>query len=137
MARPKKIETAQELDKHIDNFIDKCEKQGIIPSDWELMKFLDISVTTLETYEKEGHSEEDRERGTYKGYSQPLKKLIKYRESRLLKQLETTKGNNTAAIFQLKQAKNGGYIDVPTDTSNSNATLTLKIEGVGGIEAFR
>lgn len=137
MARPKKIQTAQELDKHIDNFIEKCEKHGVIPSDWELMKFLDISVTTLECYEQEGRTEEEKESGRYKGYSTPLKKLIKYRESRLLKQLEATKGNNTAAIFQLKQRKNGGYVDVPTDTSNSNATLTLKIEGVGGIEAFR
>lgn len=137
MARPKKIESPKELDRHIDNFIEMCEKQGVIPSDWELMKFLDVSVTTLETFEKEGHTEEEREKGTYKGYSQPLKKLVKYRESRLLKQLETTKGNNTAAIFQLKQKKNGGYVDIPTDTSTANSTLILKIEGVGGVEAFK
>jgi len=137
MARPKKIDSPEELDRHIDNFIDKCEKSGIIPSDWELMKFLDISVTTLECYEREGRTEDEKERETYKGYSTPLKKLVKYRESRLLKQLEATKGNNTAAIFQLKQSKNGGYVDIPTDTSNSNATLTLKIEGVGGIDAFK
>lgn len=137
MARPKKIETVEELDKHIDNFIEMCEKRGIIPSDWELMKFLNVSATTLETYENEGHNEEDREKGTYKGYSQPIKKLIKYRESRLLKQLETTKGNNTAAIFQLKQKKNGGYVDIPTDAGNNSATLTLRVEGVGGMEAFK
>lgn len=137
MARPKKIENPAELDKHIDNFIEMCEEKGIIPSDWELMKFLNISVTTLETYENEGHNEEDRERGTYKGYSIPLKKLVKYRESRLLKQLETTKGNNTAAIFQLKQKKNGGYVDVQQEVHSGSATLTLKIEGVGGVEAFR
>lgn len=137
MARPKKIESVKELEKHIDNFIDMCEEKAIIPSDWELIKFLDISVSTLENYEAEGKTEEDRERGTYKGYSAPLKKLTKYREARLLKQLEATKGNNTAAIFQLKQKKNGGYVDIPTDYNNNNATLTLKIEGVGGIEAFK
>lgn len=137
MARPKKIENVKELDKHIDNFIEMCEENAMIPSDWELMKFLNISATTLECYETEGRTEEERERGTYKGYSNPLKKLTRYREHRLLGQLEATKGNNTAAIFQLKQKKNGGYVDIPTDTGNNSVTLTLKIEGVGGIEAFK
>lgn len=136
MGAPRKIESAEMLDKHIDNFIAMCEEHGEIPSDHALCKFLSVSPTTLECYINEGRTEEERERGTYKGYSVPMKKLVNYREHRLLRMIESSKGNNAGAIFQLKQKKNGGYTDAPVQ-QESNASITLKIEGVGGVEAFQ
>lgn len=136
MGAQRKIESPEMLDKHINDFIDKCEKGEEIPSDYALCKFLSISPTTLECYMTEGRTEDERERGTYKGYSIPMKKLINYREHRLLRMIESSKGNNAGAIFQLKQKKNGGYTDAPVQ-QESNASITLKIEGIGGIEAFQ
>lgn len=136
MGMAKRIESAEELEKHIEGFIKDCEENKKIPSDYALCKYLSISPTTLERYYQEGITEEEKEKETYKGYSKPLKKLQLFREHRLLQQLETSKGNNTSAIFQLKQKKNGGYMDAPIQ-AETNASITLKVEGVGGIEAFR
>ena len=41
-----------------------------------------------------------------------------------------------AAIFQLKQPFNGGYVE-STQQVDQGATVTLKIEGVGGVDAFK
>lgn len=131
MSRPRSVESAEILDKYIDDFVQKCEKDNIIPSDYELLGFLNISASTLERFQRGG-----KEGETYHGYDAPFKKLKAYREHRLLRQLEASRGNNTAAIFQLKQAKNGGYTDNPI-TTGEQATITLKIDGVGGVDAFK
>ncbi len=133
MGRVRCVESAELLDKYMEEFIAMCEKDDKIPSDYELMRFLNVSPTTLDVYRKGGEKEGD----TYYGYQAPFKKLLSYREHRLLRQLEHSKGNNTAAIFQLKQPKNGGYTDNPITTGEQGATVTLKIEGVGGIDAFK
>lgn len=132
MPKLKTVKDSQTLDAFMEDFIRMCEKEDKIPSDWALQKFLCVSPATLDRYRRGGKEETD----TYYGYDEPFKKLLAYREHRLLRQLEQSKGNNTAAIFQLKQAKNGGYTDNPIVTGEQ-ATLTLKIEGVGGIEAFK
>lgn len=136
MGAQRKIETPEMLEKHINDFIAKCEETGEIPSDYALCKFLSISPTTLDRFKYEGIDEEERKRGTYKGYSMPLKKLKLFREHRLLGRLEASNGKDTGAMFQLKQEKNGGYTDAPVQ-QESNASITLKIEGVGGVEAFQ
>lgn len=133
MSKPRKVQSAEILDKYMDDFIQMCEREGMIPSDYELMRFLSVSPTTLDVYRKGGEKASD----AYYGYQAPFKKLTLYRENRLLKQLEKSKGNNTAAIFQLKQAKNGGYTDNPITTGEQGATLTIKVEGVGGLDAFK
>ena len=50
MGAQRKIETPEMLEKHINDFIAKCEETGEIPSDYALCKFLSISPTTLECY---------------------------------------------------------------------------------------
>ena len=131
MANTRKIESAEMLDKHIKEFIKYCENSSVIPSDWELCKFLNISPSLLSNYQR---GEEAGE--TYKGYNVPLKRLQQFREHRLLELLERDPKASTAAIFQLKQQKNGGYTDAP-QAGDSSATVTLRIEGVGGVEAFK
>lgn len=74
---------------------------------------------------------------TYYGYDAPLKRLQQFREHRLLTILEHDPKSGTAAIFQLKQTKNGGYTDSPINTGDQGATITLRIQGVGGADAFK
>lgn len=132
MSRPRSVESAEKLDKYIDGFIQMCEDDCKIPSDFELSKYISVSPATLERFQRGG-----KEGETYHGYDEPFKKLKAYREHRLLRQLEASKGNNTAAIFQLKQVKNGGYTDNPIVTGEQAPTLKLIISGVGGEEAFK
>lgn len=127
MANTRKIDSAEMLDKHIKDFTEWCTKNGEIPSDYNLCKFLSVSASTLDRY-KAGE-------GTYKGYDEPLKNLKKFREHRLLAMLEGNPKLSAAAIFQLKQPFNGGYQE--SQAVDQSATITLKIEGVGGVEAFK
>lgn len=127
MANTRKIDSPEMLDKHIKDFTEWCTKNGEIPSDYNLCKFLSVSASTLDRY-KAGE-------GTYKGYDEPLKNLRKFREHRLLAMLEGNPKLSAAAIFQLKQPFNGGYQE--STAVDHSATVTLKIEGVGGVEAFK
>ena len=131
MANTRKIESAELLDIHIKDFVNYCQDTCAIPSDWELCRFLNISPSLLSNYQR---GEEAGE--TYKGNNVPLKRLQQFREHRLLELLERDPKSSTAAIFQLKQQKNGGYTDAP-QSGDSGATVTLRIEGVGGVEAFK
>lgn len=128
MPNTRKIENPEMLEFHIKKFIHHCENTGEIPSNYNLCKFLSISASTLERYE--------RGEGTYKGYDAPLKNLRQFREHRLLSMLEGDPKRAAAAIFQLKQSFNGGYTESPI-SQDAGATVTLKIEGVGGAEAFK
>jgi hypothetical protein len=42
----------------------------------------------------------------------------------------------TFAIFNLKQPMNGGYTDKPLSAAG-NTEVVVKLEGVGGSEAFK
>lgn len=132
MANKKKIDSPQKLDLFITQFIEKCQNESLIPTDFELCKYLQISPATLERYGRGGE-----EGDTYHGYDVPLKRLQQFREHRLLTILEHDPKSGTAAIFQLKQTKNGGYTDSPLNTGDQGATITLKIQGVGGADAFK
>ena len=64
-----------------------------------------------------------------------VKKLIAYREDRLVKELEKSRTTSSNVIFQLKQPKNGGYQDV--QQVDSSAQVTIRIDGIGGLESFK
>ena len=131
MARPRKIENAEELSQHIDEFIKKCDAGEIeSPTDYRLAQFLGISVDTLYRYYTDGRDDEDRV--IYKGFGKPLKKLIAYREDRLCRMMEANPRLVTPAIIQLKQNKNGGYTDKQVAESNGTMALNVSISGASG-----
>jgi hypothetical protein len=133
MPRPKKIKTPDDLDNLIDEFIALCENSGMIPSDYQLTKFLDISPATLDRYynARDNYNADKGQDNIYKGFDVPLKKLIQYREDRLLQQLEGNPKLTAGAIFQLKQAHSGGYVDRPVnDNSNATVDITVKLDGL-------
>ena len=131
MANKRKVSDLKQFEFYIEEFIKTCEREHMKPSDHNLRIFLNVSQSTLDRYyrgEKAGE--------TYKGYDEALKNLISYREHLLTSKLDEKGSNVAGAIIQLKQPKNGGYTDVPAITSGG-ATLTLKIDGVGGLDAFK
>ena len=131
MANKRKVTDLNQFEFYIEEFIKKCETESMKPSDHNLRIFLNVSQSTLDRYyrgEKAGE--------TYKGYDEALKNLISYREHLLTSKLDEKGSNVAGAIIQLKQPKNGGYTDVPAITSGG-ATLTLRIDGVGGLDAFK
>ena len=125
MAQTRKVESAEKLMKYIDDFIKYCEENDEIPSNYNLCKFLAATLSRYEAGE-----------GNYRGYEIPFKNLRQYREHRLLTMLEGDSKKAAAAIFQLKQPFNGGYVE-STQQVDQGATVTLKIEGVGGVDAFK
>ena len=99
----KKIASPEALEKLIQGFVNHCEITGEIPDDYNLCKFLDISIPTLDRYYMGKDS--------YKGFDSPLKSLVAYREHRELKRAEEDPRQITGSIFRLKQKRWGGYTD--------------------------
>lgn len=131
MANKRKVSDLEQFEKYIEDFIKRCESEGMKPSDHNLRIFLSVSQATLDRYYKGKAAGE-----AYAGYDDVLKNLIAYREHLLTSKLDEKGSNVAGAIIQLKQPKNGGYTDVPA-ISSGGATLTLKIDGVGGLDAFK
>ena len=123
MARPRKIQTAEELDEKIREFIELVSSGKIDkPTDYRLLEFLDISYTTLENWQNDTEN--------YKGYLDVLKKLERYREHYWLTVADNEK-KATFAIFNLKQKKNGGYTD-KQEIEHKDLKIDIKINGANG-----
>lgn len=123
MARPRKIQTAEELDEKIREFIELVSSGKIDkPTDYRLLEFLDISYTTLENWQNDTDN--------YKGYLDVLKKLERYREHYWLTVADNEK-KATFAIFNLKQKKNGGYTD-KQEIEHKDLKIDIKINGANG-----
>ena len=119
--KPRAIESAEQLAQKVDEYIAKNtldNETGVVPpTDYDLCKFLGISSSTLNNYQ--------RDVDTYPGYLEALKKLVDYREQYFVTlSLKNPKAAG-AAIFALKQAKNGGYVDKPVVNVEARE-LTIK-----------
>jgi hypothetical protein len=109
--KPRKIKDADHLARVVDDYINyniSCNQGDNIklPTDYDFCTFAGIGISTYYQYQ------EDKE--TYKGYTEALKKLTAYRESFFSELSIRNPKASGAAIFQLKQRKNGGYEDKPT-----------------------
>lgn len=145
MGKQRKVSDLKTFEKYIKDFINRCETEDMKPSDYNLRKFLGISQSTLDRYYRGDKATgvakvRDRKTGemvnAYHGYDEVLKDLISYREHYYATMLDQRGANVAGAIIQLKQLKNGGYTDSPVAVQG-NATLTLRVEGVGGMDAFK
>jgi hypothetical protein len=108
--QPRKIKDAEHLARVVDDYINyniSCNTGDNIklPTDYDFCKFAGIGISTYYQYQ------EDKD--TYKGYTEALKKLTAYRESYFSELSIRNPKASGAAIFQLKQRKNGGYADKP------------------------
>lgn len=149
MGAKKKIESAADFQVKISEFIRYCEENDTAPTDYLLWNFLGLKPSQFDAWAKykmpdgkpfgsEIANEEKRKKVVEEDkrrVDDAIKSLTAFREDRLVRQLEASRNANTNAIFQLKQAKNGGYQDV--QGNDTNASVTIKIDGIGGLEAFK
>lgn len=149
MGRQKTIKSAEDFAAKVLDFIGVCEDSGQSPTDYALWQFLGVSASEWDSLSKgldrdgrawpnRAKSEEERKRAEEtdkREAGDAVKRLVAYREDRLVKKLEESRNVNGNTIFLLKQAKNGGYQD--TQQAEVGGTVTVKIDGVGGLESFR
>lgn len=145
----KKIACAADFSRHINDFILKTQKEEIAPTDHALWSYLGVKPSEFEQLAKgkdpmgnpwehhcktEEEEKVERERDKTEA-DDAMKKLVAYREDRLVKELEKSRTTSSNVIFQLKQPKNGGYQD--TIQTDSNSQVTIRIDGIGGLESFK
>ena len=123
MARPRKIQTAEELSEKLREFMALVSSGEIDkPTDYRLVEFLNVSPDTLERW--------NNERDNYVGYAEQLKKLEMFREHYWLTQADNS-SRATFAIFNLKQRKNGGYTD-KQEIEHKDLKIDISINGTKG-----
>ena len=122
--RPPKL-SVEEFTELIDGFIGVCRQDlDIIPSDYALLEYIrqnspvSISPRTLDSYYTD----------TARGYCDALKKLIAYREHRLLQRMQDNPRETSACIFTLKQTRSGGYIDKQQVAGNGEIEVVVKLD---------
>ncbi len=122
--RPPKL-SVEEFTALIDGFISLCRQDiDIIPSDYALLEYIrqnspvSISPRTLDSYYAD----------TERGYCDALKKLIAYREHRLLQRMQDNPREASGCIFTLKQARSGGYVDRQQVAGNGEIEVVVKLD---------
>jgi hypothetical protein len=122
--RPPKL-SVEEFTALIDGFITHCRQDlDIIPSDYALLEYIrqnspvSISPRTLDSYYTD----------TSRGYCDALKRLIAYREHRLLQRMQDNPRETSGCIFTLKQARSGGYIDRQQVAGNGEIEVVVKLD---------
>lgn len=116
VGRPLKFETPQVLEDKINEYFDKCEKNGTKPFITELAYHLDTSRETLREYKERPE------------YVDSIKKALTRCEMALEQNLIEGKVNPTGSIFNLKN--NYGWKDkTETDvTSGGKAIMIMPSE---------
>jgi hypothetical protein len=122
--RPPKL-SADEFSELIDGFIAHCRQDlDIVPSDFALLEHIrqnspvSISPRTLDSYYTD----------TSRGYCDALKRLIAFREHRLLQRMQDNPRETSGCIFTLKQARSGGYIDRQQVAGNGEIEVVVKLD---------
>lgn len=127
-----------ELEEGIERCIRHCAETGEAPVAFVLHKFLDLPEEELAAYLEEG------ERAMRGELPKTAPLMRRFRAARKWDEFKTFYWLNIAqkepknasfAMFNLKQAENGGYNE--KEAKAERATLTLRLEGVGGAEGMR
>lgn len=123
--RARLSEEAKMFNAKVDEFIALVEDGTYeVPTDYNLMRFLDIKTKQLRYY---------REKSDQHGYRDGFDKLKMFREDFWVKK-SLDKATQTSAIFQLKQPMNGGYMD---KQERSTDPIEVKISINGCENAFK
>jgi hypothetical protein len=122
--RPPKL-SVDEFSALIDEFIAHCRQDlDIIPSDYALLEYIkqhsavSISPRTLDSYYTD----------TSRGYCDAIKRLIAYREHRLLQRMQDNPRETSGCIFTLKQSRSGGYIDKQQQAAGGEIEVVVKLD---------
>lgn len=121
----KKAEDAQNwagLEKDYQALADRILNSACFPDEAGLRIHLDLSHESYRSYQ------EDPDYEKVFNWAQDM------RESWAARRMAADPKSSSSYLAILKQSGNGGWVDRKTDTDNK--TLTLKVAGVGGEEAF-
>lgn len=127
MARPRKIENAEDLQRHIDAYFNSVDRETDFYTWPDMLLFLSVTQTTVDRW----LSDTD----TYPGYAD----VIKFAQLKLQSQMEKiglVDGKKTGMIaFMLKQKHYGGYTDKPISAADS-INVNVNLQGMGHKDAF-
>lgn len=127
-----KYKTAKEFSEAIDAFIAGCE-QGSIPrpTDYRFCVFAGIEPAELDILYL-GAAPDEEHAELYREFSSELKKLVRYREDRLIGVIADNPKATSAAVFLLRQKRNGGYTDKKSDDAPGELRINLSLKGADG-----
>jgi hypothetical protein len=129
IARPVKNELEEFITK-LDAFMSYCDTNDVDPTDYQLIKFLNISPRTLMRYRasdrddnKTDNSDDtgdvSEENRTYKGFGTALKKIDLFREDFAIRQVKENPKLTGHVAMKLKQQHWGGWVDTAKDENKS------------------
>lgn len=114
----------------VDEYITGCEADNTFPDEAGMRLYLGISKRTMERMVSEKESPE-----TWRDFREVFDYAKDKRESFLVRRMTSDNKAAQGCLNALKQAANGGYIDRPVDSGKIE--LTIKAEGIGGMEMFK
>ena len=128
MPRPKgsvnrPYKSPEELRGKMEEYFRDMEAQDEFPDEAGMRLALNCGHEVWQAYQED------------EAYRKVMDWAVDMRESWLSRALLRNPRNAQAYLNALKQPKNGGWVDRKTDSGDR--TLRLKIDGVGGEEAFR
>lgn len=128
--------SAEELEQAVNDFFAMREEQQSFPDEPGMIVFIcDRFGISFGTYRRYNENDSEDEENIYKEHAQILTRARLLRESWLCTRMATDNKAAQGCLNNLKQPKNGGYIDKPSNDAGA-ATITLRIDGVGGSAAF-
>ena len=125
---PKKKYSPEELRAKIDEFLEKCKKDGTPPLLPQMLLYLGIGRSTVYAWCSDKCDE-------HLEYQDVFEYAQLNREGYLLGRMVSDNKLAQGCLNALKQAENGGYVDRPVDTGENKVTINLI--GVGGAEAAK
>lgn len=120
-----------ELEALVNQYFDDCEEKGVFPDEAGMLIFLDVSP--YQYYDWNGGNDPNNVEEPIKSFRDTFARARLRRESWLTRKAVDNK-TATGAFNMLKQPKNGGYVDKVKN--DQNATITIRIGGVDGKDAF-
>ena len=147
-----KYATLEEFEEALDDFIQFCEDTDTDPTDYQLIKFLGVSVRTLERYysendaynasnninnnnnNTENNTSNDTEcKNIYKGFGTALKKIILFRQDWSSREVKKNPKLTAHISHRLKQKRWGSWTDAAKDENAGKLVIDLRIDA-GGID---
>ncbi len=130
--------TIAQLEAGVEACIAHCQETGDAPVAYVLHKFLDVTEEELAGYLERGEramkGELPKDVGTMRRF-RIARRWDEFKTFYWLGQARKDPKNASFAMFNLKQAENGGYAEKEGKTEK--VTVTLKLQGVGGEEGMK
>lgn len=127
-----------ELEDGVDRCIRHCIETGEAPVAFVLHKFVDVSDESLAEYLARGEAamkgKAKKDVGTMRRF-RAARRWEEFKTFYWLDKAQREPKNASFAMFNLKQAENGGYGE--KEGKAEKVTVTLKLQGVGGEEGMK